>query len=88
MASPTGPTTTAWPASPTRRSSSSKEIHDLIEGQIEELNSKINRWETIKKFAILDHDLSIENGEITPSMKVKRNVVEANNKAILDGFYA
>ncbi|MDR7086561.1 long-chain acyl-CoA synthetase [Aeromicrobium panaciterrae] len=67
---------------------SSKEIHDLIEGQIEELNSKVNRWETIKKFAILDHDLSIENGEITPSMKVKRNVVEANNKAILDGFYA
>ncbi len=66
----------------------SQEIHDLIQGQIDELNSKINRWETIKKFAILDHDLSIENGEITPSMKVKRNVVEANNKAILDGFYA
>ncbi len=66
----------------------SPEIHKVIEGQIEELNSKINRWETIKKFAILDHDLSIENGEITPSMKVKRNVVEANNKAILDGFYA
>ena len=66
----------------------SQEIHDLIAGQIDELNSKVNRWETIKKFAILDHDLSIENGEITPSMKVKRNVVEANNKAILDSFYA
>jgi len=66
----------------------SPEIHKVIEGQIEELNSKVNRWETIKKFAILDHDLTIENGEITPSMKVKRNVVEANNKAILDGFYA
>ncbi len=66
----------------------SQEIHDLISGQVDELNSKLNRWETIKKFAILDHDLSIENGEITPSMKVKRNVVEANNQAILDGFYA
>jgi acyl-CoA synthetase (AMP-forming)/AMP-acid ligase II len=66
----------------------SPEIHDLVAGQIEELNSKLNRWETIKKFAILDHDLTVENGEITPSMKVKRNVVEANNKAILDGFYA
>jgi len=63
-------------------------IHELVQGQIDELNGKINRWETIKKFAILDHDLSIESGEITPSMKVKRNVVEANNKAILDGFYA
>ncbi len=66
----------------------SQEIHDLIQSHIDELNSKVNRWETIKKFAILDHDLSIENGEITPSMKVKRNVVEANNKAILDGFYS
>lgn len=66
----------------------SPEMHEVIQGQIDELNSKINRWETIKKFAILDHDLSIESGEITPSMKVKRNVVEANNKAILDSFYA
>ncbi|NRQ51294.1 AMP-dependent synthetase/ligase [Aeromicrobium stalagmiti] len=67
---------------------SSPEMYAHIQSQIDELNAKINRWETIKKFAILDHDLSIENGEITPSMKVKRNVVEANNKAILDGFYA
>jgi long-chain acyl-CoA synthetase len=66
----------------------SQEIHDVIQGQIDELNAKLNRWETIKKFAILDHDLTVENGEITPSMKVKRNVVEANNKDILDAFYA
>jgi long-chain acyl-CoA synthetase len=66
----------------------SQEIHDLIQSQIDELNSRINRWETIKRFYILDHDLSIENGEITPSMKVKRNVVEANHAHILDGFYA
>ncbi|MET0822264.1 MAG: long-chain fatty acid--CoA ligase [Aeromicrobium sp.] len=66
----------------------SPEMHEVVQAQIDELNSKVNRWETIKKFAILDHDLSIESGEITPSMKVKRNVVEANNKAILDGFYA
>ncbi|MET0446764.1 MAG: AMP-dependent synthetase/ligase [Aeromicrobium sp.] len=67
---------------------SSPEMREVVQGQIDELNSKINRWESIKKFAILDHDLSIESGEITPSMKVKRNVVEANNKAILDGFYS
>lgn len=67
---------------------SSPKMREVIQGQIDELNSKINRWESIKKFAILDHDLSIESGEITPSMKVKRNVVEANNKATLDGFYA
>ena len=66
----------------------SPEIHALIQGQIDELNSKINKWESIKKFAILDHDLSIESGEMTPSMKVKRNVVETNNKELLDSFYA
>ncbi len=67
---------------------SSPKMREVVQVQIDELNSKINRWESIKKFAILDHDLSIESGEITPSMKVKRNVVEANNKVILDGFYA
>ena len=66
----------------------SPEIHAIIEGQIEELNAKINRWEQIKKFAILDHDLSPESGELTPSMKVKRAVVETNNKELLDSFYA
>lgn len=67
---------------------SSAEIYAIVSAQVDELNARLNRWETIKKFAILDHDLSIESGEITPSMKVKRNVVEHNNKEILDGFYA
>ncbi|RYJ06686.1 MAG: long-chain fatty acid--CoA ligase, partial [Actinomycetales bacterium] len=67
---------------------SSPEIHAIISGQIDELNQRVNRWETIKKFAILDHDLSVESGELTPSMKVKRAVVEANQKELLDSFYA
>jgi long-chain acyl-CoA synthetase len=66
----------------------SPQIHAVIEGQIAELNTKLNRWEQIKKFAILDHDLSPESGELTPSMKVKRAVVETNNKQLLDSFYA
>ena len=66
----------------------SPEMNAVIAAQIEELNSKINRWETIKKFKILDHDLSIESGELTPSMKVKRKVVEDNYRDVLDGFYA
>lgn len=67
---------------------SSPEMYAVVQEQIDELNSKINKWETIKRFAILDHDLTVESGEITPSMKVKRNVVETNNKALLDSFYA
>ena len=66
----------------------SPEMHAVMDGYIAELNSKLNRWETIKKFEILDHDLSVESGEITPSMKVKRRVVESNYMDVLDGFYS
>jgi long-chain acyl-CoA synthetase len=64
------------------------ETEALIAGYVKELNSKLNRWETIKKFAILPRDLSIEHGEITPSMKVKRRGVEANFAAEIDKMYA
>ena len=66
----------------------SPEIEKIIGEQVEELNQRLNRWETIKRWAILDHDLSVESGELTPSMKVKRQVVEANHKELLDSFYA
>ena len=50
--------------------------------------AQLNRWETIKKWELLDHDLTVESGELTPSMKVKRNVVEDNYKAAIDALYA
>ncbi|MEO9323596.1 AMP-dependent synthetase/ligase [Nocardioides sp. C4-1] len=59
----------------------------MVGGYVDELNAKLNRWETIKKWEILSEDLSIESGELTPSLKVKRNVVEANNKERIDAFY-
>ncbi|MBA3368157.1 MAG: long-chain fatty acid--CoA ligase, partial [Geodermatophilaceae bacterium] len=66
----------------------SKEARSMIDGYVTELNAKLNRWETVKKFVILDHDLSVESGEMTPSMKVKRKVVEDNHRAQLDELYA
>jgi len=67
---------------------SSPECRAMVEGYVDELNSHLNRWETIKKFEILDHDLTVESGELTPSMKVKRNVVEDNHQALIDSMYA
>ncbi len=67
---------------------SSEAAHAMVEGYVEELNSQLNRWETIKKFEILDHDLTVESGELTPSMKVKRNVVESNYEDRIDALYA
>jgi long-chain acyl-CoA synthetase len=59
----------------------------MVAGYIEELNARLNRWETVKKFVILERDLSIESGELTPSLKVKRKVVETNNKDLIDSLY-
>ncbi len=60
----------------------------MVQGYVDELNTELNRWETIKKFRLLDHDLTVESGELTPSMKVKRNVVEDNHKHSIDAMYA
>ncbi len=66
----------------------SDQARGMVDGYVTELNAKLNRWETVKKFVILDHDLSVESGEMTPSLKVKRKVVEDNHRAQLDELYA
>ena len=55
---------------------------------IAQLNDQLNRWETIKDFRILDHDLTVEGDELTPSLKVKRKVMEARYAALLDSMYS
>jgi long-chain acyl-CoA synthetase len=65
----------------------SREANELVAGYVKELNSKLNRWETIKKFTILPRDLTIENGEITPSMKLKRRSVEQNFADDIEKMY-
>jgi long-chain acyl-CoA synthetase len=66
----------------------SEQVRAMVGDYVGQLNEKLNRWETIKKWELLDHDLSVESGELTPSMKVKRNVVQANNQARIDAFYS
>ncbi len=63
-------------------------VHGYVQGCVEELNGRLNRWETIKDFRILDHDLSVEEDELTPSMKVRRKVIEARYASLLDSMYA
>ncbi|SDZ08382.1 long-chain acyl-CoA synthetase [Micromonospora pattaloongensis] len=66
----------------------SPEANAMVEGYVAELNSKLNRWETIKKFVILPRDLTIEDGEMTPSLKIKRRGVEANFRDEIEQMYA
>lgn len=62
-------------------------VHSYVRTCMDELNSRLNRWETIKDFRILNHDLSVEEDELTPSMKIKRKVVEARFWNLLDSMY-
>ncbi|GAB3340789.1 long-chain fatty acid--CoA ligase [Micromonospora halotolerans] len=66
----------------------SPEAQAMVEGYVAELNSKLNRWETIKKVTILPRDLTIEDGEVTPSLKIKRRSVETNFADEIDKMYA
>ncbi|TAM67236.1 long-chain fatty acid--CoA ligase [Mycobacterium sp.] len=52
-----------------------EKTHAMIAGYLDVLNSELNRWEQIKDFAIADRELSIEAGDLTPSMKLRRKVV-------------
>ncbi|CAA0131026.1 Long-chain-fatty-acid--CoA ligase FadD15 [Mycolicibacterium vanbaalenii] len=60
---------------------------ELIAGYINTLNEQLNRWEQVKRFAILDRELSIEAGDLTPSLKAKRNVIVKNFADTLAGLY-
>jgi long-chain acyl-CoA synthetase len=67
---------------------SSPQAKAMVQGYIDEMNTQLPKWETIKKFAILPEDLTIEGGDLTPSLKVKRKVVEKKHMDVLDALYA
>ncbi|MER5600622.1 AMP-dependent synthetase/ligase [Streptomyces sp. NPDC002265] len=60
----------------------------MVEGYVKQLNEGLQRWQTIKKFRLLPRDLDVEHGEITPSLKLKRPVVEREYKHLIDEMYA
>jgi long-chain acyl-CoA synthetase len=63
-------------------------VHAYVRSCVDELNARLNRWETIKDFRLLDRDMTVEADELTPSMKVKRKAIEARYAALIDSMYA
>ncbi|MGW7263605.1 AMP-dependent synthetase/ligase [Streptomyces sp. NPDC054842] len=61
---------------------------EMVEGYVKQLNDGLQRWQTIKKFRLLPRDLDVEHGEITPSLKLKRPVVERQYKHLIEEMYA
>jgi len=62
-------------------------VHAEVRTAVEMVNGELNRWETIKEFRILSRELTVEAGELTPSLKVKRAVVVRNHASVIDEMY-
>ncbi|MGW7519086.1 AMP-dependent synthetase/ligase [Streptomyces sp. NPDC054796] len=66
----------------------SEQVRELMDEYVEQLNATLQRWQTVKKFRVLPRDLDIEHGELTPSLKLKRPVVEREYSALIEEMYA
>ena len=67
---------------------SSPEVRVMVKGYVDQLNAQLNHWEEVKKFIILDKDLTVEDGDLTPSLKLKRKVVANKHMDELDTLYS
>jgi long-chain acyl-CoA synthetase len=65
----------------------SPDAEALVASSVKELNARLNRWETVKKFTILPRDFSVETGELTPSLKIKRKAVETTFSTDIEKMY-
>jgi long-chain acyl-CoA synthetase len=63
-------------------------VYKLVESAIDQKNRGLASYETIKKFAILDREMSTEAGDLTPTMKVRRSAIADKYRALLDSFYS
>ncbi|MFF8501954.1 AMP-dependent synthetase/ligase [Streptomyces anulatus] len=88
-----GPTLLGWAADNGLEGKSYAEVVaapqtvELIDGYVKRLNEGLQRWQTIKQFRLLPRDLDVEHGELTPSLKLKRPVVEREYKGLIDEMY-
>lgn len=64
------------------------EVQDLIWGEIEKVNQHLARVETIKRFRLIDQQLTAEDEELTPTMKLKRKFVSEKYKDLIDSMYS
>ena len=63
------------------------DVRALYQEIVDALNRDLSQFEQIRKFRLLPHEFTIETGELTPTLKVKRNVVEARWRDLIDRMY-
>jgi long-chain acyl-CoA synthetase len=77
-----------WPAGSRRELLKSPGVRSLFQGVIDELNAGLAPFETVKRFELLDRELSAEAGELTPTLKVRRKIVSKSFAELIEGMYA
>ena len=63
-------------------------VVELVRRHVEHANARLARHEAIRRWAILPAELKVQTGELTPSLKVRRRLVEQKYRHILEGLYA
>ena len=63
-------------------------VHELIGREVAQVNAKLAQYETIKRFALLDHDFTFDGGQLTYTLKLKRRVIDERYAKIIEGLYA
>ena len=62
-------------------------LKDDLGNFIEGVNGHLHHCEKVRKFAIIESPISVEGGELTPTLKIRRSVIEKKYKAVIDGLY-
>ena len=65
-----------------------KQIHEMLMERIDTLQQQLAHYEQVKRFTLLPHSFSLERGELTNTLKIKRRVLNENYKAEIDAMYA
>ena len=64
-----------------------KQIYELLDKELDQFQKKLANFERIRKFAILDKPFTIETGELTPKLSLKRKVIEERYKDLIEDMY-
>ncbi len=64
-----------------------KGVNAQVQSYVDAVNASLASYETVKKFKILARDFTIEDGELTPTLKVKRRIVQKTHEGLIDSMY-
>ncbi len=65
-----------------------KQINELLEKEFNEFQKKLANFERVRKFTLLERPFTIENGEVTPSLKIRRKIIEERYRDLIDDMYS